>query len=221
MAGFRRSQKSSFAHVHVYDYPVFSILGLLEDFVCASSGSLDIAYMSEFDPSWYDESLSLILHPEAALFANPLAHVACAADCVGTSANLSSNLLFWCAGCSGSLYPFTGHVSHYVGPLQEASLLMQRALAKLHRTGLVKSAKEGNYCEESYYAWLPKSNYKMQLAAPVAQSSGPCHALGRSDLIWGLGKGNLAAGEGFVFVLWSKRQCCIDASRHIATGAGL
>ena len=53
--GFNDSQSGtgetgSFYHVHYYHYPLFELLGLVLDGLCAqSSGGFDIAYLSEFD----------------------------------------------------------------------------------------------------------------------------------------------------------------------------
>jgi conjugal transfer pilus assembly protein TraU len=80
-------------------------------------GPLDLAYLTEVDPLWADDELAAILNPEAVLFANVVA-TACAADCVAASAGMPLASLFWCAGCQGSIYPMTGHVSAHVGDVQ-------------------------------------------------------------------------------------------------------
>jgi conjugal transfer pilus assembly protein TraU len=180
--------RTSFHHVHYYIYPILSLLGLLSDFQCVESGELDIAYMSEFDPLWSDDSLQNIFNPEAALFGNPLAQIACIADCSLTSLNKTSDKLFWCAGCQGSLYPFGGHIAHHRGPLQASSLLVHRCLARLHRFGVVKGYSETNFCEAEVMPVIKKSLYKTQLVRPIPQTSGPCHPLGKNDQIWGVGK---------------------------------
>jgi conjugal transfer pilus assembly protein TraU len=98
------STQASFYHVHWYAYPIFSLLGLFTDFTCIDRGALDIAYMSELDPMWNDDQWSLVINGEAAFFANPMAQVACLADCAASSAGKPIDSLFWCAGCEGSLY---------------------------------------------------------------------------------------------------------------------
>ncbi len=64
------NSQNSFYHVHWYEYPLLSILGIFSDFSCIDKGGLDVGYMSEFDPLWNDDSLSVILTPESGLFAN-------------------------------------------------------------------------------------------------------------------------------------------------------
>ena len=101
----------AFYHVHYYIYPVIYWLELLMDFMCLEAASVDVAYLTEFDPLWNDDVKTTILNPEAILFGNPIAQGACIADCMAASAGLSLDALFWCSGCQGSMYPYTGTVS--------------------------------------------------------------------------------------------------------------
>ena len=57
---------------------------------------------------WNDDTLSLFVNPEAALFGNPIAQFACIADAIAAEVHLPLDILFWCAGSHGSIYPFTG-----------------------------------------------------------------------------------------------------------------
>jgi conjugal transfer pilus assembly protein TraU len=208
--------RASFYHVHFYRWPLLTFLGILTDFSCITGGDLEIDYMSELDPLWNDEQLSLVLNGEAGFFANPAAQVACVADCTAASINKPTDSLYWCAGCLGSLYPFTGYVAHHVGPTQASGLLVNRILAKLHRSYQLKGFKDGDYCEAKYMPVIKKSGYKMQLVYPIPQTSGQCHALGRSDMIWGSGKSFPNGGEDFIYVVWTKKQCCLDAVKNTA-----
>jgi conjugal transfer pilus assembly protein TraU len=205
---------TSFHHVHYYVYPIFSLLALITDFECIETGELDLAYMSEFDPLWNDENLQNIFNPEAELFSNPLAQLTCIADCTLASLNKPEDKFFWCAGCQGSLYPFTGFVSHHTGLLQSSSLLVHRCLAKLHRVGVVKGYNEEDFCAPRIMPIIKKSQYKTQIVRPIPQTTGACHALGKSDQEWGIGKTYPVKGEDdFVYLIWIKKQCCLDAVR--------
>lgn len=214
------STRTSFYHVHVYQYPILAILELFTDFACVEKGELDVAYMSELDPLWNDDQLSAILDPEAALFSNPTAQIACIEDCATASMDSPSDTMFWCAGCQGSLYPFTGNVAHHVGAIQASSLLVHRIMAKLHRTGVVKGFGKNDFCEAKVMPVIKKSLYKTQLCYPIPQTKGACHPLGKSDILWGVGKSFPQGGEDFVYLLWSKKQCCLDSTKA-AVGAGL
>jgi hypothetical protein len=63
----------AFYHVHWYKYPLTSWLSIITSAGCLQGGDMDIAYLSEIDPTWVDSSLTTILNPEAVLFANPIA----------------------------------------------------------------------------------------------------------------------------------------------------
>lgn len=204
---------NAFFHVHYYSFPVMKLMGIFSDFACVDKRPFDVSYMSELDPTWDDDALAIVLNPEAVLFSQPMAQMACMQDCITSSLNKPHNKLFWCAGCEGSLYPFTGNIAHYEGPAQASSLLLQRALAKLHRTGVLKGYKKSDFCEAHYMPIMRKTLYKTQLAKPKPQRSGSCQALGKSDILWGSGKALPGKGEDFCFVLWSKKQCCIDGAK--------
>lgn len=205
---------TSFYHVHYYVYPILHLLQILTDFDCIEREALDVAYLSEFDPLYSDERLLNIFNPEAFLFSSQLAHLSCMADCFLSSLDKPTDKLFWCAGCQGSLYPFVGHVAHHRGALQASSLLVHRCLARLHRMGIVKGYGEGDFCGASVMPIIKKSLYKTQIVRPIPQTSGNCHALGKSDQLWGIGKSYPGKGEDdFVYLIWTKKQCCLDALR--------
>ena len=103
---------------HYYVYPLFYLLELLSDFICFEQASFDLAYMTELDPTWQDDTLAALVYPETVVFDFPLAQVACAADCVAATAALPLDALFWCAGCNGSMYPMTGNIG-IPGPLRQ------------------------------------------------------------------------------------------------------
>lgn len=211
--------QNSFYQVHWYVYPIFSLLEIFTDFLCVEKGDLDLAYMSEFDPTWNDDSLLAILEPEAGLFANPLAQAACIADCIEASSSYANDHLFWCAGCEGSLYPLGGSVAHHVGGTQASALLVHRIIAKLHRLSLIKGFEKDNFCEAKPMPIIKKSLYKTQLVRPVPQTSGACQPLGKSDMIWGTGKSYPYGGEDFVYLIWTKKHCCLDALKAAPVGA--
>jgi conjugal transfer pilus assembly protein TraU len=76
---------TAFWHIHYYVYPLVYWLELITDFACMEMDSFDIAYMTELDPLWGDDSLTFLLNPEAVLFSNPIAQAACSADCIKSS----------------------------------------------------------------------------------------------------------------------------------------
>jgi conjugal transfer pilus assembly protein TraU len=209
--GTGSTMRNSFYQVHWYMYPVLYWLELLVDFVCMEKGDVDIAYITELDPMWNDDETSFILNPEAALFGNPVAQAACAADCLKASAGFGFDTMFWCAGCQGGMYPFSGSVPAHVGGVQASLLVLERMVAKLHREGLLwgTMGKEA-WCDRYPMPIIKKSQYKTQMLFPIPSTgSRQCYPLGRSEVIWGSGKEFPYRGEDFGYLIWRKRACCL------------
>lgn len=207
--GSARSLKHSFYQVHWYVYPVIYWLELLLDLACLEQGSFDVAYLTELDPLWNDDEIAFIINPEAVLFANPVAQAACAGDCAAASTGFPLDALFWCAGCQGSLYPFSGSIAAHVGGVQASLLATERLMAKLHRQSLLWGymGSEG-LCGKYPMPIIKKSQYKIQMIYPIP-STDQCHPLGRSESLWGSGKEFPYQGEDFGYLIWRKRNCCL------------
>lgn len=203
--------RNSFYHVHWYIYPLIYWLELLTDFICLERAAFDVAYITEIDPLWNNDETAFILNPEAILFGNPIAQAACAADCVSASTGFSHDFLFWCGGCQGSLYPFTGTVSAHVGGVQASLLTTQRLMAKLHRQGMLHGTmgKQG-LCDKYPMPIIKKTQYKTQMVYPIpSATSKNCQPLGRSETLWASGREFPYQGEDFGYLIWRKRSCCM------------
>ena len=227
------TSQAAFYHVHYIGFPLWSILGLTVSMVgqsvsdlttgffpdlskCFVSGGYDVAsysllYLSELDPTWADDELAALLNPEAILFSTPVAQAICAADCVAATAGFPLDPLFWCDGCQGSMYPFTGTVAGPVGEANTAALLAARALAKLNRGYFeALTSTSAALCGKVYSGFIRKSQYRLQLLYPLPNTTAPlcCPPLGRSALLWGSGKAYPVDGEDFSFLVWRQRDCC-------------
>ena len=143
-----------------------AILGII-DTACniGASKSMDLMFMSEVDPTWNDDSLSIIFSPEVVLFSSLPAQLACGIDCIGNSlpntasdnslllpdplyfvrhpsatnpasAANPSHYLFWCGGCQGSLYPLNGNNSDSEYAVQSSILSAEKLNGLVHRLGL-------------------------------------------------------------------------------------
>ncbi|RZI47496.1 conjugal transfer protein [Rickettsiales endosymbiont of Peranema trichophorum] len=202
--------KHSFYHVHWYIYPVMYWLEILTDFLCLEEASIDVGYMSEFDPLWNNDELNAILNPEAVLFGNLAAQLSCAADCMAANSGFSRDELFWCAGCNGSLYPFGGFIEGHVGGVQASSLIVERTIARLHRVGLAWDTVS-DVCKKRIAPKVKKRQYKLQMTFPIANAKGPmtCNPFGRTTAIWGSGREVPGSGEDFGYLIWRKKYCCL------------
>lgn len=212
----RGSAHQSFYHVHYYVYPLIYWLELITDFMCLERASFDVAYMSEFDVTWNDSKLQSLLNPEAILFGNPIAQAACALDCSASTIDTPIDSMFWCAGCLGNMYPFSGANSDHIGGVQNSSLLTVRILAKMHRIGLADETStsdgsiNGQLCRKSKAFKIKKSQYKLQMVNPKSTSSGVgCWPLGLSDMIYSSFKEYPYDGQDWGYLIWRKTNCCL------------
>ncbi len=126
----------AFYHVHWYKYPLTYWLNIITSLGCLEGGDWISLIFLKSTPRT-DSSLTTILNPEAVIFANPIAQGACAADAIASAFNMPLDVLFWCAGSQGSMYPFNGWVSNESSPLQSSLLVSERMAFKLHRQGMI------------------------------------------------------------------------------------
>jgi len=204
-------QKNSFYQAHWYIYPIIYWLEVFMDFICLDTSSIDIAYLTELDPLWNDDKKAFILNPEASLFANPIAQMACAADCITASItkSVASDVLFWCNGCQGGLYPFTGTINAHSGGVQASLLIAGKFMAKLHREGLLWGTTGLNsLCIKHPMPIMRKSQYRFQMLYPVVDTDG-CHDFGASEVSWQALREYPYKGEDFAYLVWRKRDCCL------------
>ena len=212
-----RGKQESFYHVHYYVYPLIYWLELITDFICLEEATFDVAYMSEFDITWNDPKMQSFLNPEAILFGNPLAQAACALDCGASTIDMPLDSMFWCAGCLGNLYPFSGANSDHIGGVQNSSLLTARIIAKMHRIGLAQETStheakvNGPICKKSRALKIKKSQYKLQMVNPVSTSSKGigCWPLGLSDMLYSSFKEYPYDGQDWGYLIWRKKNCCL------------
>jgi conjugal transfer pilus assembly protein TraU len=207
-----RSQSTAKWHIHWYVYPLLYWMEILTDFVCFEQASFDIAYMTEVDPLWQDDSLAALINPEAIVFANPIAQVACAGDCIAATAHLPLDPLFWCAGCQGSMYPLNGNIPSSIGHVQSSRLALSRFAYKMHREALAWGTMgSAGLCKKYIMPIMRKQQYRFQMTNPIPTVSGrfACSAIGASTMPPDAGRAYPAGGEDMGYLVWRKRNCCV------------
>lgn len=205
-----KDQESVFQQAHWFIFPAFAIIDMFVDLPCISEKSFDIAYITEIDPLWNDDSVAFLINPEVLLFANPLAQISCAADAIASTLGKPINPLFWCAGAWGSAYPLTGHVNSD-SYIQGNALLAARMIFKLGREGMLWDTGV-DVCGSVLTPIWRKSHYRMHIMKPVRDTT--CHPIGKSSILWGTLKnppfsagGN--AGDNFAWMFFRKNVCCL------------
>lgn len=211
-ASSSESREQTFYNYIYYHFPLNFLLQLAVSARCGSDGfqDFDIGYLSPLDPTWGDDEMAFFLNLEVVVFANPIAQSACVADATATAAGQQPlEKLFWCAGSWGSVYPFTGNIAYAGSPVRESSLLATRALAALHRRGLAtKTVGDAAMCRNLVYPTLPKTQYKMGMFYPVAETKDD-HYIGESTYRWGEWRNIPGTGEDFTYVVTRYEQCCM------------
>lgn len=196
--------------VHWYEYPVMSLLNMMEAVQCKNTNGFNLAYITEIDPLWQDDTWGAIFAPEAALFANPIATAACAIDAVASSLDFPLDALFWCAGSWGNLYPLAGNSSHSGDPFTMNNQIQAKFIARSHRMGLSwQTIGPTAICSSHPNPVWVKSQYRFNQVAPVARR-------GRAVATGGDGKmfqfppvTNPPTMEHTVNLIWQGQQCCL------------
>lgn len=212
--GSHDSSRRSFYHVHWYIYPITYWLEILTDILCLEKTSIDLAYITELDPLWSNDELSFILNPESVLFGNPIAQTACIADCASATVSFPRDELFWCQGCQGSLYPFSGSIPTHNGGVQASQLAAGRLIAKLHRQLMLwntSGTSNEEICKKRIAPKIKKSQYKLQMIYPIPDAKGKlaCNPLGFQTFLSERGKEFPYKGEDFGYLVFRKKNCCL------------
>lgn len=207
-----QAERLIFAQVHELTYPVWKLLDLFTDFICMSGGDdVDVTYVSEVDPFWQNDLLNAIIHdPATILFANPIAILACMADAAAAVVTRPIDVLYWCVGTWGTIYPTTGHAGVRSGVITANVLLANR---QLYRSSVSKIITIGSPCVtgtcQPYVApFWKKTQFSWLELFPVLQSIRM--KIGKPPMTWAFGKNPPVPGKGdhFVWQLYRERECC-------------
>lgn len=197
-----------FAQMHYYKFPVWAILDMFTDLPCTEDSEFDIAMMSELLPNWNNSILAMILNPEALVFGNPIAQLACAADSIAAANGNPINHLFWCMGSWGSAYPFTGTIGAS-NIVQSNAGLAARSIYMMGRTGLLLDPGV-DACGSVYTPIWKKNHYKIQLMRPVKDNA--CRPIGMTGVGWTIGKNKIIGGGNYSWMVFRKVKCCMGYS---------
>lgn len=195
----------AFQQMHYYLFPAWKILDMFQDIPCIDDGGFDVTEMTEINPNWNNDVLSLVVNPEAVLFANPATILACAADAAATLTGFPRNELFWCMGSWGNAYPLAGSITS-TDYVQANAGLAARSIFLMGRLGrLLDTTPDG--CAKTFTPIWHKNRYKLQLMRPVRDSS--CQPIGRSGLLWTSDKHPLTQ-DNFEWMAFKKVDCCVS-----------
>ncbi len=204
-SGVATGTQSNFSHAHYYLFPAMSILEVGMDIACLEVAGIDVGYMTEVDPLWEKDTLSVIIQPEALLFANVFAQVACLPSTITDNLGFAwpGRWFFWCQGSAGGIYPLTGNHQHdHLTDVTTGTI--GKLLFKLTRQAMIWDPAVYICFAVPTMTWL-KDHYKVHISeyfqAPITST------LGRSSIINGFFQ-NIPRQQNYVFVIFRKRMCC-------------
>ena len=207
----QRKSQGSFYHAHWMIMPLLQQMAIVaEGTLCMKSESMDFMFMSEIDPLWNDDELSLIMSPEALLFTSMPAQLACAADSAkALVTNFGFDPLFWCSGGQGSLYPLGGSKQFHEGGPDTALQLTERMAFTLHRVGLeFDTSTIAAMCFNIPQPIMRKGQYKSAFMYPIPSTT-RAYGFGVPSIMFHAGREFPYKGEDFSLMVWRKKTCCM------------
>lgn len=196
-------------NAHWMLFAVWDIMNLFMDVPCVPHEGFDIAYITEIDPTWNNDLVGFLLNPEALLFANPVAQLACMADSIASTLEWPIDPLFWCMGGQGSAYPLTGNITdrNYINANYG---LAQRMIYKMNRMMLTWDTAMDQCGAKITPIWV-KRHYKLHMVKPVRSAVMP---IGKASVLWEQGKNppfgtSKGAPDNFSWLMFRRVKCCL------------
>jgi len=205
-----RGKTANRMQVHWYQYPVFTIMEMFKSLGCKSTSGFDLAYITEVDPMWQDDLWSAVFTPEASLFANPVASLACAVDAVAASISYPLDPLFWCAGTWGNIYPLAGNSNHSGDPFTMNNQIQAKFIARNARMGLNwQTIGPTAICSSHPNPIWVKSQYRYNQVAPIPRRGKAVTTGDHGKFFQFPPVTNVPTQEHTVNLIWQGQQCCL------------
>lgn len=206
----RKSNEVNRMQVHWYEYPVFSMLEMMESLSCKNTNGFNLAYMTEIDPTWQDDQWGAVFTPEAAIFSNPIATAACAVDAVTSMLGYPMDALFWCAGTWGNIYPLAGNSNQSGDPFTMNNQIQAKFIARNHRLGLQwQTIGPTAICSAHPNPVWIKSQYRFNQVAPFPRRGRAVVAGDNGKLFQFPVVTNVPTKEYTTNLIWQGQQCCL------------
>jgi len=109
------------------------------------------------------------------------------------------------------MYPLAGEVGAVTGGVMGSQQSATKLVARMHRVGISqKTSSNRAMCRPTYAPIIPKSQYRWQMTAPRAATSGryACMPTGASTQLMEMGREFPFNGESFGWLMWRHKTCC-------------
>ncbi|AXH16395.1 hypothetical protein CP985_03355 [Malaciobacter mytili LMG 24559] len=227
--GTSRADNGYRRYGHFIAFAPLGLLNFVQDAVCFERmSSFSFLYWSEVIPSQTNDVMALFTQGSKGPFSkiwynNPIAALACSADCIATYFNKNINSLHWCAGCAGS----TGNNTAYGGGKVEEPILASHAQAlgmvdDLHYGGLLALTSKAPFqfspvekipnatCGAKYFPIAVKSANAYNLAYPTVWDA---TVTGKVAFMWTNFKNKPTSEDDTASWLWVIKDTCIGAAK--------
>ena len=192
----------TFFQSHKVVFPVLYLLGVFLDTACLQQQDMDVAFITEPDPTFNDDVLATYLAPESILFGNPIAIASCVPDAISSTIFFTLDPLFWCKGSHGVAYPMTGSVQpkEFV---EDAQSVAENMIYHTYRLGLGTTP---GLCFKIPTPIWRKADFRFQFVKPFPHFIGM--TVGQTGLMWTYGKNAPGIGDNFAILVFKKVNCC-------------
>ena len=210
----------TYLNAHFIQFPIFAVLNLFTNQACLAADKIDLPFIGEIEPEWYNEFMATYTHPENLLVSNPIAQLACAEDCVSSAFKKPNEALIWCRGCWNPQEAGDGRTEGRVGIMDAAGLTTsmldymamtfrsaQSIPVKVLPAGVHVKLESANAIAcgtRKYFPRIIKDEWFYQPSYPIV--SHPI-TIGYPPLLWTNFK-TVPSYSSTIFALWKKKVCC-------------
>ena len=204
------NNKTAFMHANEYINPVMSALGVISGSPCLDNRSFDTPFISWADPTWGDDTLSMLLTPYAYPFAGIPEIAAEMPDAIAATVSFPFASLFWVAGAWGPMYPLNGNVASAKTPEQISHLMVTRIFAKLHAAGAQQTSAGPDALQACNALGFPelimdKRQYKINRTFPFPDNM--CTTIGRPLALQEMGAAR-PVDKDYGYFVFQRKDCC-------------
>jgi conjugal transfer pilus assembly protein TraU len=211
------NDKSLYSYqTHYMFYPPFAAMDLGSSTCARTPTTWDMPYMSEYDPRWQDDVSAAVYFFEVMLVSHPLTQLSCGIDAIAANLGFPLDLLWWCMGSWGSMYPVSGNIVNVTAP-QAAIGLAVRTIKNMSRPTdthpipymelTVGPHMSRGYCTPIPMIDIRKSLYSFVPIYPTMYENRI--PIGRTGAVWEYGIDAPVTNDGvYAFVVYRKVECC-------------
>lgn len=216
-------------YLHTIAFAPLGLLNFAQDSVCFErlSGA-SFLYWSETIPSQTNDMVAIFTQSSKGplskiWFNNPVAMLACTADCASSSFDVPLNSMHWCAGCSG----VTGNNTAFGegkqnDPITSHHVFALSALDDLHYAGVMSKVSNATFafspvsqmpdsmCGPTYFPLAIKTQYRLQLAYPTVWDA---TTIGKFRATWAEFKNKPTSDDDVMTWGWIIKDTCVGGAK--------